>query len=205
MPSAFEVRVSDFPQPSCSVRVRGLEQIRLLGRHAAERVSGAGAGDGALVAMDAAVMADLEEERAVAETVAALDALRAADAELLVNCVFVIRVFDKSAFDGGGGTKLILGGSGQRVRLGFKVAGAEIAVAAHRKGVNALHGGLFQDALGGAIAAAHTFLRVNLPDPAFSLAVVRQHTAERAETGNAQQSRTVAQEGPPRCRFVDGL
>ena len=63
-----------------SVRVGGLEQIRLLRGHAAERVTGAGAGDGAFVAMHTAVVADLQEERAVAETIAALDALRTTDA-----------------------------------------------------------------------------------------------------------------------------
>src|SRR5512146_2013247 len=58
----------------------GFEQVGLGGRHAAERVTGADFGDGALVAVYAAVVADLQEERAVAEPDAALDAFGAADA-----------------------------------------------------------------------------------------------------------------------------
>ena len=152
-----------------SVGVRGLQQIRLGRRHAAEGIRWTSAGNGAFVAMDAAVVTDLQEERAVAETIASLDAFCAADAKALINRVFVIRVFDERALNGGGRAKLILGGGGKRVWFGLEVAGAEIAVAAHREGVNALYGGLFENTFGGAVAAADAFLRVNLPDPLLRL------------------------------------
>ena len=145
--------------------VLGLEQIGLARGHAAEGLGRTGARYGAFVAMHATVVADLEEQRAVAETIATLDTLRAADAERLVNLVFVIRIFDERAFDRGSRAKLVFGGGRERVGLRLEVAGAKIAVAAHRKGVNAFHSGLFKHALRGAVAASKAFLRVNLPDP----------------------------------------
>ena len=96
---------------------RRLQQIRLVGRHAAEGVAGADLGDGAFVAVHAAVVPHLQEERAVAEAVAALDALGAADAEPLVNRVFVIGVLDVGALDGGGGAEAVLRAGVQVVRL----------------------------------------------------------------------------------------
>ena len=100
--------------------------------HAAERVAGTGARDGAFVAADAAVVADLQEEGAVAETVAAFDALGAADAQLFVNRVFVIRVFDEGALDGTGRTELIFRRGGQCVGFGLEIPRAKIAIAAQR-------------------------------------------------------------------------
>ena len=155
-----------------SMGVFGLEQIRLARGDAAEGVGRAGAGNGALVAMHAAVMADLQEERAVAETITAFDAFGAPDAERLVNRVFVIGVFDERAFDSGGGAELIFSRGGKRIRLWLEVASAEIAVTAHRVGVNAFHGGLFENALCGAIAAADAFVRINLPDPILCLRAI---------------------------------
>ena len=67
--------------------------------HAVDRVSGADLGNRALVAVYAAVMPDLQEQGAIAEPVAALDTFGAADAERLVDGVFVVRVFDVGAFD----------------------------------------------------------------------------------------------------------
>jgi hypothetical protein len=58
----------------------GLQQIRVIGWHPAEGVPGADLGDCALVAVHTSVMSHLQEKRAVAESIAALDALGAADA-----------------------------------------------------------------------------------------------------------------------------
>ena len=171
-----------------------LQDIRMAHRHAAEGVPRAGAGDGALVAVDAAVVPDLEEERAVAETDASLDALSAADAEMLFNGVLVVGVFDVGALDGGGGAKLVLGGGGQRVRFRREEAGAKLAVSAHRVGVNALHCRLLQHAFRGAIATAKTLGGVNLPDPIFRLRVPGHHAAERAKRGNGGDAGAAAEE-----------
>ena len=97
-----------------------LQQVRLVRGHPAEGVAGADFGDRAFVAVQAAVMPHLQEERAIAETVAALDAFGAADAKLLVNGVFVIRVLDVGALDGGGGAEAILRAGVQVVRLGLE-------------------------------------------------------------------------------------
>ena len=103
---------------------RGLEQIRLVRRDTAEGVGWANFGDGALVAIDAAVVADLEEERAVAETVAAFDALRASDAQVFINLVFVVRVLHECALDGRGGAELVFRAGVEVVGLWLEIAGA---------------------------------------------------------------------------------
>ena len=172
--------------------VLGFEQVGLARGYAAEGVGRTGAGDGALVAMHAAVVADLQEQRTVAEAVAALDAFGATDAKILVDRVFVIRIFDEGAFDGDGRAKLIFGGSGEGVGLGFEVAGAEIAVAAHGVSVDAFHGGLFEHAIGRTVAATNALLRVNLPDPFLGLGATRQNSAERAEAGHRGEPRSAA-------------
>lgn len=147
------------------MRMRGLEQIRLLGRHPAKGVSRTCAGYGALVAVNTAVVANLQKERAVPETIAAFNTLRTADAELLINLVLVVRVFDERALDGAGRAKLIFSCGAECVWFRLEIPGAEIAVTAHGERVNAFHSGLFKHTLRGAVAASKAFLRINLPDP----------------------------------------
>jgi hypothetical protein len=181
--------------PSTFISVAGrLQEVRLVCRHAAEGVAGADFGDRALIAVNAAVMPHLKEERAVAEAVAALNALGAADAELLIYRIFVIGVLDVGAFDGGCGAEAVLRAGVKVIRIGLKVAGAQLAVAADRVGVNTLDGGLLEDAMGGAIAAAHTFLGVNLPDGAFGRAARGYHAYQAAQAGESRGARAVAEE-----------
>ena len=106
--------------PSTFISVaHGLQQVGMIGRHAAEGVAGADLGDRAFVAVHAAVVPHLQEERAVAEAVAALDTLGAADAELLVNRVFVIGVLDVGALDGRRRAEAVL-------RAGVQVVGLRL-------------------------------------------------------------------------------
>ena len=185
--------------------VLGLEQIGLARGHAAEGLGRTGARYGAFVAMHATVVADLEEQRAVAETIATLDTLRAADAERLVNLVFVIRIFDERAFDRSGRAKLVFGGGRERVGLRFEIAGAKIAVAAHREGVNTLHGGLFEHAVGRTVTAANAFIGIKLPNPILGFRAAGQHAAESGQPSDAENPRAVAQEGAARRGFVCGF
>jgi hypothetical protein len=70
--------------PATFISVAGrLQQVRLVCGHAAEGVAGADFGDRALITVHAAVMPHLQEERAIAEAVAAFDALGATDAKPL--------------------------------------------------------------------------------------------------------------------------
>jgi len=109
-------------------------------RNAMNRIRGAGASDGTFIAVNAAVMPDLEMERAIAEHRATFHTFTATDAERFVNRVFVIWVFDKLPFDCAGGAELIFSGGIELVRLWFEVTGAKLAVTAHIKTVNAFHG-----------------------------------------------------------------
>jgi hypothetical protein len=97
-----------------------VQQVGLVGRDAHEGVRGAGRGDGALVAVEAAVMADLEDEGAVAVILAALDADAAGDALGLVNEVLVVGVLDEAAPDGAGGQRWFSAPSSSPTRLSSK-------------------------------------------------------------------------------------
>jgi len=130
-------------------------------------------GNGAFVAIDAAIVAHLEEKRAVAKTIAALDTFGTPDAEPLVNRVFVIGILNVGALDGGGRAQTVFRSGVEIVRLRLEITGAELAIAANGKRMDALDRGLFQDAVGGAIAAAKTFLRINLPNRALGVTPAR--------------------------------
>src|ERR1019366_1911051 len=95
----------------------GLQQIRVIGWHPAEGVTGADLGDGALIAIHTAVVPHLQEKRAVAEAITALDTLGAADTQPLVDRVFVIGVFDIGALDCGGGAQAVLRAGVQTIGL----------------------------------------------------------------------------------------
>ena len=79
-------------------------------------------------------------QRAVAKHRAAFDAFAATDTEWLINGIFVIRIFDEITFDCAGGAELIFGSGVELVGLRLEIAGAELAVTAHIKTVNAFHG-----------------------------------------------------------------
>lgn len=139
------------------------QQVRLACRDAAKSIAGANFGNGALVAVDTSIVAHLEKQRTVAEAITAFNAFGAPNAQPLVDGVFVVRIFHERALDGGSGTETILRAGIEIVWFGLKIARAELAIAAHREGVHAFHRGLFQHAMGRAVATMKTLLRVNLP------------------------------------------
>lgn len=167
------------------------------GRHAAERVARADFGNGAFVAIDAAVVADLKKERAVAEPVAALDAFGAPDAQLLVDRVFVIGVFDIAPLDGRSRAQTVFRPRIQVIGFRLEIAGAQLAVSAEGVSMDAFDGGLFQDAVGGAVAAPEAFLRINLPDSSRGGSSPRHHSHEPAEPGDGGDAGAVAQKLAP--------
>jgi len=141
-----------------------LEQIRLLSGDSPESVAGANSGNGAFVAVQATIVAHLEIEGTVAEPIAALDAFGATDAELRIDDVLIVRIFDERALDGRGGTQLVLGARVQIVRFRVEIASAKFAIAADRMGVETLHRRLLQDTGRGAVIAVQAFLWVKLPN-----------------------------------------
>jgi len=175
---------------------RGFEQVRLASGHTPERITGAHLRNSALVAVNATIVAHLEEERAVAEPVTALNALRASDAQLLVNGVLEVGVLDVTAPDRGGRTQAILRAGIQVVGFGFEIAGAKLAVATESVGVNAFDGRLFEDAMGGTISTAHALLRIDLPHRALGATAAGDQSDEAAQCADRGYSRSVAEELP---------
>ena len=116
-----------------------LQQIRMLERHTSEGVAGADLGNRALIAIDTAVVAHLQKHGAVAKSIAPLYAFSAANAQMLVDHVFVIRIFDICPLDCCRRAQLVFRSCIEIVRLRLKIAGAKLAIAAQRIRVNTLH------------------------------------------------------------------
>ena len=138
-------------------------KIGIGGRDTFKCISGAGNGDCALIAMPAAVMTYLQKQRTIAESGAAFNATSTADAELFINRILKIRVFNKGAFERTGRTELIFRAGIQRNRFLHKIATAKVAVTATGETMDTFDGGLRKNASGGASAALDTFFRIKLP------------------------------------------
>jgi len=179
---------------------RCLQQVRLARGHASKCIPGANLRDGAFIAIDASVVAHLEEKGAVTKPVAALDAFGATDAEPLINDVFVIGVFDEGALDCGGRTKLIFSARVERVWFRFEISGAELAIAADGMGMNAFDGGLLEDAMGGAVVAANASGGVNLPDGALGGASANEKAGQSPQPSECCGSRSIPYKSAARNR-----
>ncbi len=141
-----------------------LEDIGLFRGDSGNRVGGALGCDRALVALDAQLLVDLEEEGAVAVIGAALDASGTSDAQIGIDDVLVVIIFDPFTNESGGGAEEVFGGGGESIGFGLEVTGAEVAVAAEWEDVEALDGGGVEDAVGGTSFAVDALVGVDLPD-----------------------------------------
>jgi hypothetical protein len=108
----------------------GFQQIRMFSGYAPEGISWTNLRNRALVAVHAAIVADLEEQGPVPEPVASFNALRASDAKPLLYGVFVIGILDKAAFDSGSRAELVFSAGIQVIRRRFEIPGAKLTVAA---------------------------------------------------------------------------
>jgi hypothetical protein len=100
-----------------------------------------------LVAVQAAVVSDLEIEGTVAEGVAAFYAFPAADTQFFVDRVFEIGIFDERPFYGSARAELAFGAGVPYFRARLEVAATQVAVAAHRVRVDTFHGRMGEDAV----------------------------------------------------------
>ena len=120
-------------------------------------------GNRTLIAVQAAVMANLQKQRPVAEISTALDTLPAGNAKLFINAIFKIRVLDKSTLDRSNRTAQILGGGIQLEVITMIITAAKFTIAATGILMNAFHRRRRQNTFLGAAPALHTFVRINLP------------------------------------------
>ncbi len=165
--------------------IHTFEEIRVVGRNAFEGLGRTGRGNRTLIAVDAAVVPDLQEQRAVTKGIAAFDAFAASVAKGLVDLVFVVRIFDVFTQDRAGGTGLVFRSLGQGVRFGVEETEANLAVSADRVHVRAFHGRIFQDAVRRAVATGNALIGIDLPDPILPLTSMGGKPHNTPETGQA--------------------
>jgi hypothetical protein len=152
------------------------KQVRLVRRDPLIRTRGTSRRNGALVAVQTAIVTHLEKQRAVTESIAPLDAFAAAVTEFFIDGVLVVGILHKGPLYGSERTELIFGARIQFLRFRLKVAGAEVAVSANSVGMNAFDGGFLQYAVSGAVAALNTYARIDLPDRIAPFAFSAQET-----------------------------
>lgn len=141
-----------------------MEDVGIVSGNALKGMRGTLDRNGALVAVEATIMPDLQVERAIAKLNAATDALAAADAERLINRIFVIRILQSLSLDSTCWAKLVLSAGVQGGGLSLKVAGAQLAIAAHIAQLDTLDSRLLKDAVRCAMSALDAFGWIDLPD-----------------------------------------
>ena len=170
----------------------------MIGGDAPEGVAGTDLGNGALVAIEATIVAHLQKKGAITKPVATFDTFGAADAKLFVDGVFVVGIFDEAAFNRRSGAKAILSTGVQVVRLRLEIARTELAIAANRVSVHTFHRGLLEHTMRRAVCATNTFLGIDLPYGPLGRAWSCEQTDQAARPGYGGQARAVSQEFPPR-------
>jgi hypothetical protein len=118
---------------------KGFEQVWMTGGYPAEGVAGTNLGNGALVAIQATIVAHLQKERTVTKPVTSLDTLGAANTKLLVDGVFVVGILDETALDRRSWAEAILSAGVKIVRRRFEIARAQLAIPANGVGVDTFH------------------------------------------------------------------
>jgi hypothetical protein len=112
-------------------------------------------------------MPHLQVQRPVPEGIAALHAFAASYAQLFIDGVFKIGIFDKCPLDRTGRTKLTfrscVSGFGPRL----EIAAAQVAIPAHRIRMNAFHGRMGQNTVDRAFFTLDTDVGIYLPDHLF--------------------------------------
>ena len=133
------------------------------GGHADDCMGGTDFGDAALIALLAEFLPDLEKERPVPIRRTPLHAPAASNARRFIDGVFEIGVFNVLALDGVSRAAQILGCGVELDPFVLIIPDAEETVPAGGVLVDALHGGVFQDAGGLALAALDAFVGIDLP------------------------------------------
>ncbi len=175
-----------------------LQDLRLAGRDAMERLRGTSDRNRALVAPQAAIVLDLQVQRSVHQG-AADDALATADAQRRVDRVLVETLarflLDEPAFDRSGRAHLVLGRRVQGQIVHLEIARADVAESAHVETVDALDRRYVQHAVGSAIAAAGALVGVQLPDHRLVFrAASRQKSPGAGQCDHTGRAQSVVQE-----------
>jgi hypothetical protein len=157
---------------------------------------------GALVAVVADVVFDLEVERTIPERGATPDALGAPDAQFLVDDILEIGFFDVPPFNSRCRAKLVFAAGGAGVGIGFQVAAAQIAISAQVIGMDTLYSRRGFDALRSTPSTLCTSKRVDLPDP-FLLCRTGKSSDSKTSYGQTEsQPKSALDKFPPVFRLI---
>jgi hypothetical protein len=112
------------------LRPPSLDIVRLINRYPAEGIRRANPRNGTVVAIITAVMAYLKVEGTVSERGASCHAFGTSYAELLIDHVFVIGIFNVLALDSCSGAELVFRRRTPGIGIRFQISPAKITIAA---------------------------------------------------------------------------
>jgi hypothetical protein len=109
-------------------------------------------------------MPNLKIQRSVSEGVAAFHAFATTDTQFFIDGVFKIGVFDICPLDSPGRTELAFRSGVSGLGIGLEIPAAQVAVAAHRVGMNTFHRRVGQHTIDRAFFTLDTDVGIYLPD-----------------------------------------
>ncbi len=143
------------------------ENVGLAGRHPLPCSGRAPSGNGALVAVQTAIVPVLQIQGSVSECIAALHALAAPDAQFLIDRVFKIGIFDISPFYRTRRTELTFCSGIPHSGSRLQIPAAQVAVPAHRVGMDTFYSGMGQHTVDRTFFTLDTDIGIQLPDHLF--------------------------------------
>jgi hypothetical protein len=109
-------------------------------------------------------MPRLQVQRSVSERVAPLNAFAASHAQLLIDGVFEIRIFDVGALDRSRGAELAFRSRVSGFGTGLKIPAAKVAIPAHGIGMDAFHSRVRQNTVDRTFFTLDADVGIQLPD-----------------------------------------
>ena len=112
-------------------------------------------------------MPGLEIQRSIPERITPFHAFAAPDTQFLIDSVFKVGVLYIGPLDRSGRAELAFRSRISRSGTRLKITAAQVAVSAHRVGMNAFHGRVGQNTVDGTFFTLDTDVGVKLPDHLF--------------------------------------
>jgi hypothetical protein len=142
-------------------------------------------------------MPNLQVKRPVSERIASLHAFSAPHAQFLVDRVFKIGIFDVCPLYGPRGTKLAFRSRISGFGPGLKIAAAQIAITAHRIGMDTFHSRMGQNTVDRTFFTLDTDVGIYLPDHFFRRRFTGQESRQSSDRQTNDRVKALPEKSPP--------
>jgi hypothetical protein len=165
----------------------------------------ASSGDGALVAVQTAIMPVLQIQGTVSERIATLHTFAATDAQFLIDRVFKIGIFDERPFDRARRTELAFRPGISHSCPWLQISAAQVTVSAHREGMDTFYSGMRQNTVDRTFFTLDTDIGIQLPDHLFRGGLAEQNPSNPPDRETDNSVRASPDEIPSFDRLFQRL